>query len=57
MKIKVDTVVHYILASKLIQLVTNTNLPPFEVVQRCQHCQLYTLWENLRKHKGKRLFL
>ena len=31
---------------KVYQLVTITNLFPFEVVQRCQHCQLCPLREN-----------
>ena len=57
LKIKVDTVVSQIyfdskyhakckFASKFIQLVTITDLFPFEVVQRCQHCQLCPLPEN-----------
>ena len=29
------------------QLVTVTNLFPFEAIQRCQHCQLCELQENL----------
>ena len=57
MKIKVDTVVRHIyfglkyhvkskFASKFIQLVTITNLFPFEVVQKYQYCQLCVLREN-----------
>ena len=54
-KIKADTVVSHI----LIQItMSNANLYqvystgtignsfPFEIVQKCQHCQLCVLWEN-----------
>ena len=37
----------YNFASKYSQLVTVTNLFPFEAIQRCQHCQLCELRENL----------
>ena len=50
LKIKIDTVVSHIYfdtkvnkckrASKFVQLITITNLFPFEIVQKFQHCQL-----------------
>ena len=57
LKIKVDTVVIHVyfdskydvkckFASTFIQLVTIINLFLFEVVQKCQHCQLCVLREN-----------
>ena len=38
-------------ALKCIQLVTITNLFPYEVVQKWQHCELCTLRENLNVHR------
>ena len=57
LKIKVDTAVHRIyfdsnyhikhkFASKFTQLVTHSNILSFEVVHKCQHCQLCVLREN-----------
>ena len=63
LEIKVDTVVSHIyfdsnyhekceFASKFIQLVTITNLFPFEVVQKYQHCQLCALKGKLDWHSN-----
>ena len=67
LEIKVDTVVIYVYCDSkydakckfsltFSQLVTITNLFLFEVEQKCQHCQLCVLRENLNRKLIKPLF-
>ena len=68
LEIKVDTIISYTypdsryhvkckFASEFILLITITNLFPFKVVQKCQHCQLCVLRENSNVHIIKKTIL